>query len=224
MQGNTGERPIRCLIVDDDPLIRSAMTMVIGTGSGGTISVVGQAADGSEAITEVQAHHPDVVLMDVKMPTMDGLSATRHIRTLPNAPEVIIITTFDADDEPILAAHAGASGFLLKSEDPADIIAAITAVAAGEGALSRRTAKQLLSHVGSHAHDVDRHTARTRLQALTQRERAVADLVARGLSNAEIAGELFLSESTVKTHLSAVQDKLGVGNRVHVAVEVTKAG
>ena len=157
------------------------------------------------------------------MPRLDGLSATARLRQLPRPPEVIVITTFDADDEPVRAARAGASGFLLKSEDPFEVIAAIKAVAAGEGALSRRTAKQLLGHVRAQAGGAERQDATRALATLTARERDVADLVAKGLSNPQIAEALYLSESTVKTHLGAIGAKFGAANRVLIAVRVTLA-
>ena len=144
--------PIRVLIVDDVPMLCAGLAFTLERGSAGAIAVVGTAHDGLAAIEAVHAHHPDVVLMDIQMPRLDGLSATARLRQLPNPPEVIVITTFDADDEPVRAARAGASGFLLKSEDPFEVIAAIKAVAAGEGALSRRTAKQLLGHVRQVTH------------------------------------------------------------------------
>nr|NLD40332.1 response regulator transcription factor [Actinomycetales bacterium] len=216
-------RPIRVLVVDDDPLLCTGMRYLIGAGSKGEIEVVATAHNGKEAITAVLAHRPDVVLMDIAMPVMDGLTATARIREMAEPPQVLVITTFDAEDEPIRAAAAGASGFLLKSEGPREIIGAIRAVAAGEGALSRRTARQLLDHVGASEQSQERQRARVLVARLTERELAVARLVARGYSNAEVAAELHLSESTVKTHLTAAQEKLGAKNRVMVAVEVTRA-
>ncbi|HZK04560.1 MAG TPA: response regulator transcription factor [Actinomycetaceae bacterium] len=216
-------RPIRVLVADDDPLLCTGLTHLLTDGGRGSIEVVGVAHDGHEAISAVIAHRPDVVLMDVAMPVMDGLTATARIREMKDPPEVIVITTFDANDEPIRAAAAGASGFLLKSEGPLEIIGAIRAVAAGEGALSRRTARQLLDHVGTAHHSMERQRARALLSGLTEREGAVARLVAHGYSNPEIASELHLSESTVKTHLTAAQEKLGAKNRVMVAVEYTRA-
>ena len=216
-------QPIRVLVVDDDPLHCSGLAYLLGTGSKGAISVVGTALNGREAIDEVLAHRPDVVLMDIAMPEMDGLAATARIRALPDPPEVVVVTTFDADDEPIRAAAAGASGFLLKSEDPHELIAAVRAVASGEGAVSRRTAKQLLEHVGSAEQRRERQRARELVARLTDRELDVARLVAHGQGNSEIAQALHLSESTVKTHLTAAQTKLEAQNRVMVAVVMTQA-
>lgn len=216
-------KPIRVLIVDDDPLLCSAMRFPLEFGGDREFEVVGTAHDGNAAIDAVHAHRPDVILMDIAMPVLDGLEATRRIRALPNPPEIIIITTLDANDEPLRAARAGAIGFLLKSEDPMEIIKSVKAVAAGEGALSRRTARQLFQHLGNDPQDRERVRARQNVQRLTEREFAVARLVAKGLSNVEIAAHLSLSESTVKTHLSAAQEKLQVNNRVLVAVEMTLA-
>lgn len=214
-------RPVRVVLVDDDPMVLQGLTMILGRGSAGRVEVVGTAGDGAAAVTAVQAHHPDVVLMDLRMPVRDGISATAEIVRLPDAPRVLVLTTFDGDDEPVRAARAGAVGFLLKTESPEDVIAAVLAAARGEGAVSRRTARQLMAHIGNGPDAAERERARRGLARLTDRERDVADLVAEGLSNREIAGRLYVSEGTVKTHLAAVQDKLGVANRVLVAVAVT---
>ena len=185
---------------------------------------MGSAADGTEVVPAVQAHYPDVVLMDIRMPRKDGSTATREVIALPDPPEVVVLTTFDGDDEPIRAAHAGAVGFLLKTESPEDVVAAVRAVAAGEGAVSKRTAKQLLAHIADGPGAAERERARRLFATLTGREAEVAAAVARGLTNREVAAELFVSEGTVKAHLAAVQEKLGVDNRVLVAVMVTQAG
>lgn len=217
-------RPIRVLLVDDDPMVVRGLELMLEAGSDGQIEVVGTATDGTQVVPAVQAHHPDVVLMDVRMPHLDGIAATRAVRALPQAPAVVVLTTFDGEDEPIRAAHAGAAGFLLKTESPDDIVAAVRAVAAGEGAVSRRTARQLLHHIAGPAGSVDHRRAGELIGTLSPRELEVARAVARGLTNREIAAELFVSEGTVKAQLSAVQDKLGVDNRVLVAVLVTQAG
>ncbi|MGD8151059.1 response regulator [Ornithinimicrobium sp. Y1694] len=218
------ERPIRVLLVDDDPMVVRGLRMMLEHGSEGAISVVGTAADGTEVVPAVQAHYPDVVLMDIRMPRKDGISATREVAALPDSPRVIVLTTFDGDDEPIRAAHAGAVGFLLKTESPEDVIAAVRAVASGEGAVSKRTAKQLLAHIADADASGARREARRLVGTLTEREQDVARGVARGLTNKEIAAELFVSEGTVKAHLGSVQEKLQVDNRVLVAVLVTQAG
>lgn len=213
-------RHIRIIVVDDDPLVVHAMTIIAS--SAPDIEVVGSALNGHDAISAVIEHDPDVVLMDVSMPVLDGIEATRQIRSRPTPPDVIVVTNFDTNDEPLRAARAGASGFLLKSEDPRDIIDAIRAVHAGEGALSRRTAKQLMEHVGS-ASSADHRRAQALVASLTDREAAVARLVSKGMSNDEIARELFVSPSTVKAHMSAIQTKLNVTNRVLIAVTMTRA-
>lgn len=217
-------RPIRVLLVDDDPMVVRGLQLMLEAGSDGEISVVGTAGDGTEVVQAVRAHYPDVVLMDVRMPRKDGIAATREIVALPDAPAVVVLTTFDGEDEPIRAAHAGAAGFLLKTESPEDIVAAVRAVAAGEGAVSKRTARQLLHHIADAPGAADQRRAGRLVAALSPREAQVASAVARGLTNREIASELYVSEGTVKAQLATVQDKLGVDNRVLVAVLVTRAG
>ncbi|MDO5740230.1 MAG: response regulator transcription factor [Ornithinimicrobium sp.] len=216
------EPAVRVLLVDDDPMVCSGLRMILDRGSGGRVEVVGAVGDGAEAVGAVQRHHPDVVLMDVRMPRMDGITATRMVRDLPSPPEVVVLTTFDSDDEPFRAAAAGANGFLLKTESPEDLVAHVIAVAAGEGAVSKRTAKQFMQHVR-----LDRSSrwraARAAVGTLTPRQREVAGHVAAGLSNVEIAQRLYVSPSTVKTQLASIQSKLDVTNRVMIAVMVTQA-
>ena len=216
------DRPVRVLLVDDDAMVCSGLRMILDRGSEGRIEVVGAVHDGDQAVEGVQRHHPDVVLMDVRMPRLDGIAATRRVRDLPSPPEVIVLTTFDSDDEPLRAAAAGANGFLLKTESPEDLVTHVLAVAAGEGAVSKRTAKQLLAHL-RHDGTSRRRSAREAMLRLSAREREVAEQVAQGLSNSEIADRLFVSPSTVKAQLSTIQDKLGVTNRVLIAVLVTQA-
>lgn len=216
-------RPVRVLLVDDDPMVCAGLRMILGRGSDGRVKVVGSASDGDQAVGAVQAHHPDVVLMDVRMQRTDGLTATARVRALPDPPEVIVLTTFDADDEPLRAAAAGASGFLLKTESPEDLVRHVLAVADGEGAVSKRTARQLLQHLHDTTASPERVRAADAVATLSPRETEVAELVARGLSNAEIGEQLYVSPSTVKAQLSSIQDKLAVDNRVMVAVVVTLA-
>lgn len=216
-------RAVRVLLVDDDPMVCAGLRLILDRGSAGRIEVVGSAADGDQAVEEAQRHHPDVVLMDVRMQRMDGLTATARVRALPDPPEVIVLTTFDSDDEPFRAAAAGASGFLLKTEAPEDLVHHVLAVAAGEGAVSKRTARQLMHHLHTATTAPARRRATGALARLTDRERQVAGLVAQGLSNVEIAGQLYVSHSTVKAQLASIQGKLGVDNRVMVAVTVTRA-
>jgi DNA-binding NarL/FixJ family response regulator len=217
------DRPVRVLLVDDDPMVCSGLRMILTRGSEGRVEVVASVPDGDQAVEAVQRHRPDVVLMDVRMQRMDGLTATSRVRALPDPPQVIVLTTFDSDDEPFRAAAAGASGFLLKTESPEDLVQHVVAVAAGEGAVSKRTARQFLQHLHRSSASPERLGAQRSLARLTDREGEVAALVAEGLSNAEIAERLYVSPSTVKAQLASVQDKLSVDNRVMVAVLVTRA-
>jgi DNA-binding NarL/FixJ family response regulator len=215
---------IRVLIVDDDPLVRAGLSMILNGVS--DVTVVGEAADGTEVLSAVRAHSPDVVLMDIRMPRMDGIEATAALRKLPNAPEVLVLTTFDADEHVLGALRAGASGFLLKDTPPAEIVAAIRRVAAGEATLSPSVTRRLIAHVTAATDDSDRRRAeaRRRLDTLTEREREVALALARGCSNAEIAQQTFMSVATVKTYVSRLLTKLDLNNRVQVAILVHDAG
>ena len=214
--------PIRIALVDDQQLVRAGFALVIN--SQPDMEVVVEASDGAQALRMLESYPVDVVLMDVRMPRQDGIATTREIVALPDAPAVVVLTTFDGEDEPIRAAHAGAAGFLLKTESPEDIVAAVRAVAAGEGAVSKRTARQLLHHIADAPGAADQRRAGRLVAALSPREAQVASAVARGLTNREIASELYVSEGTVKAQLATVQDKLGVDNRVLVAVLLTQAG
>lgn len=222
--------PIRVLIVDDDPLVRSALTLMLGGRS--DLELVGEASNGAEALDLVAGHRPDVVLMDLRMPVLNGLDATTRIFELADPPAVIVLTTFDADEHVVAAVAAGADGFLLKDTPPADIVDAIKRVAAGEAMLSPSVTRTLLQQVrttqsddrGHDRADDRAHRATERLAALTAREREVAICVARGSSNAEIARDLHLSIPTVKAHVSRLFDKLGTTNRVQIAMLVHDAG
>jgi DNA-binding NarL/FixJ family response regulator len=218
---------IRVLVVDDDALVRSALAMVLGGDNG--ICLVAEATDGDEVSAAVDAHDPDVVLMDIRMPRMDGLAATELLRRRNQPPEVIVLTTFNADDHVLRALRAGASGFLLKDTPPADIVAAIHRVASGEAMLSPAVTRQLIAHVtdaeGPITTDDPRgRLARTLLDRLSDREREVALSVGQGMSNAQIASELYMSVATVKAHVSRVLTKLGLDNRVQVALLAHDAG
>jgi DNA-binding NarL/FixJ family response regulator len=210
------------LIVDDDPLVRVGLVMMLGGAP--DITVAGEAKDGSEALSMVARHGPDVVLMDIRMPTLDGLSATEALRSRGPAPEVIILTTFDADAHVLRALRAGAAGFLLKDTPPGEIVAAVRQVAQGLPVLSPTVTRRLINRVAETDHDERRGGARTRLDLLSDREREVAVAVGQGKSNAEIAGALFLSVPTVKTHVSSVLTKLDMNNRVQIALLVHDAG
>ena len=207
---------IRVLIVDDDALVRAGLTMLLAAVD--DIKIVGEAADGSEAENAVAEHQPDVVLMDIRMPGMDGLTATEMLRGRDRPPEVIVLTTFDADDHVLRALRAGAGGFLLKDTSPADIVRAIRAVAAGEPMLSPTVTRRLIGHVtGSDGGGARRH-AREQLDRLTEREREVAIAIGRGKSNAEISRDLYMSIATVKAHVSRLLEKLKFNNRVQIAL------
>lgn len=210
--------PVRVLVVDDDPLVRAGLRLLL---AGEELVVVGEAADGAEAARQVHALDPDVVLMDLRMPGVDGLTATETILARPAAPQVIVLTTFDADEHVVRALRAGAAGYLLKDTPPADIVAAVHRVAAGEVQLSPSVLRQVVANVA--AADPRGQEARLRLAALTERESEVAGAIGEGLSNAEIAARLHLSVPTVKAHVSAVLAKLPAANRVQVALLVDAA-
>ena len=211
----------RVLLVDDDALVRAGLRMILS--SSGETEVVGEAADGAEALAAVQAHRPDVVLMDIRMPEMDGIAATAALRRLATPPHVIVLTTFQADEHVMNALRAGADGFLLKDTAPTEIVHAVRLVAAGEAMLSPSVTRTLLAHLGNDDVTDRRHQAAQRLKSLTDREREVATAVGSGASNAEIAASLFMSEATVKAHVSRLLTKLAVTNRVHIAILVHDA-
>ena len=215
------DRPIRLAIVDDDPLVRAGLRILLGGSP--DIEVVAEAGDGVEAETLADAHWPDVVLMDIRMPHVDGLVATRRLRSRPAPPQVIVLTTFDADEHVLDALRAGASGFLLKDTPPRDIIEAVRAVAAGAASLSPTVIRQLIGHVADPASGPRRDQARNRLTRLTDRERDVAVALGRGWSNAEIGRDLGMSVATVKGHVSRLLTKLDLNNRVQVALLVHDA-
>jgi len=213
---------IRVLLVDDDPLVRSALSLMLGGQS--DIEVVGEAPHGEAGLALVGELEPDVVLMDIRMPVMDGLEATKALHERPSPPSVVVLTTFDADDHVVRAIAAGADGFLLKDTPPGDIVSAIRTVAAGDAMLSPSATRSLVSRLrGLTANDRVTHAA-DRLTVLTERELEVAVCVGRGLSNSEIASELYLSIPTVKSHVSRLLTKLGSTNRVQVAMVVHDAG
>ena len=214
--------PIRVLLVDDDGLVRSGLRMMLAGAA--QLAVVGEAEDGRGVLPAVDRHHPDVVLMDIRMPRLDGIAATRLLRAQPRPPAVIVLTTFDADELVVRALQAGAAGFLLKDAAPADIVRAIESVHAGDGTLSPAIARRLIALVaGDHGEATRREQSRQRLASLTPREYEVATAVGHGLSNADIAGRLHMSTATVKAHVSRLLVKLDVHNRVQIALLVQRA-
>lgn len=212
---------VKVLLVDDDALVRAGLRLILS--SADDIDVVGESADGAGAVAAVQATRPDVVLMDIRMPQMDGITATAALRRLQKPPQVIVLTTFQADAQVVAALRAGASGFLVKDTPPAEIINAVRLVAAGDAIVSPSVTRTLLSHFGSTEASERHRTAALRLSALTEREREVATAVGAGSSNAEIAVLLFMSEATVKAHVSRLLSKLDVSNRVQIAILVHDA-
>jgi DNA-binding NarL/FixJ family response regulator len=219
----TAERkPTTVLVVDDDPLVRAGLVMMLGGAA--DIRVVAEAGDGTQVLPLVDRYAPDVVLMDIGMPTMDGLAATEALRARRHAPEVIILTTFDADEHVLRALRAGAAGFVLKDTPPDEIVAAIRRVAQGQPVLSPAVTRRLIARVADGDHDRRRTHARERLARLNDREREVAVAVGRARSNAEIGAALYLSVPTVKTHVSAILTKLDLNNRVQIALLVHDAG
>jgi DNA-binding NarL/FixJ family response regulator len=205
--------PVRVLLVDDDPLVRAGLRMMLAGDPG--IVVVGDAADGDELVAAVTDVSPDVVLLDIRMPRLDGVSALRQLRAeQPQPPAVLMLTTFRADSVVLDALRAGAAGFLLKHTPPEQIVAAITTAAAGEPTVSAGVLTQLIDYVAG----TRPAAGPDRLGPLTDRERAVALAVADGLSNGEIADRLHLSVGSVKVHISAALAKLGIDNRVQLAI------
>jgi DNA-binding NarL/FixJ family response regulator len=210
---------ITVLLVDDQPLLRTGFRMILS--STPDITVVGDAGDGAAAVRAVDSLHPDVVLMDVRMAGMDGIEATRRIVASGSESRVLILTTFDLDEYAFAGLRAGASGFLLKDVPPAELMAAIRAVASGDAVVSPRITRQLLDRYAGElpeTADGDSGSLHPLLASLTDREGDVLLAIARGLSNAEIARELVLSEATVKTHVTRILGKLGLRDRVQVVV------
>jgi DNA-binding NarL/FixJ family response regulator len=205
---------VRVLVVDDDALVRAGLAMMLDGAHG--IAVVGQAADGDEVPEAVAAHAPDVVLMDLRMPRVNGLTALSRLRRRPRPPEVIVLTTFDTDENVLRALRLGASGFLLKDSPPAQIVDAIRRVAAGDPMLSPGITRRLMDRAATQADAYER--ARTTLAGLSPRERDVVAAVAQGHTNAEIGTALHMSVATVKAHISHILVKLDLTNRTQIAL------
>ncbi|MFJ1553433.1 response regulator [Streptomyces mirabilis] len=215
--------PSRVLICDDQELIRMGLRMVVD--SQPDLTVVGEAADGDAAIAGAAALEPDLVLMDVRMPGLDGLAATEHLCAQPHGPRILVVTTFDLDEYAYAALRAGANGFLVKDAPAEEILVTVRAVLRGEvmvaPSLTRRLVERFVLHGPASA---STPAQRRRLAALTEREREVLALVARGLANGEIAGRLFVGETTVKTHLGRILTKLGLRDRIHAVIFAYESG
>ncbi|GAB3819770.1 response regulator [Micromonospora zhanjiangensis] len=211
---------VRVLLADDQELVRAGLTMIVEARD--DLAVVGQAADGLAAVELAGRVRPDVILMDVRMPRLDGIEATRRLVAAGNPARVIILTTFDLDEPVFAALRAGASGFLLKDTRPADLAEAIRVVARGEALLAPTVTRRLLDRFAGQLPGPS--VPPTGLDSLTSREVEVLVLVARAMSNAEIADRLYLSRATVKTHLSAILTKLGLRDRVQAAVLAYEVG
>jgi DNA-binding NarL/FixJ family response regulator len=204
----------RLLIVDDEALVRAGLKMILE--SDDDLEVVAEAEDGADAAAMVKEHRPDVVLMDIRMPRLDGLAATREVQALPDPPKIVVLTTFDLDDYVFRALQAGASGFLLKDTPPRELVQAIKVVAAGDA--------MLIGHFAADPRADRRRAAQQRISKLTDREREVLVEVGRGLQNSDIGKTLFMSEATVKAHVSRTLVKLDATNRVQVAILAYEAG
>jgi len=214
----TGAGPLRLLVVDDQAVVRLGFTALLD--SQGDLSVVGVAGDGQEAIRLARQLTPDVVLMDIRMPVLGGIEATRVLREMPVAPRVLVLTTFDLDDYVYDALRAGASGFLLKDATPEEILSAVRVVGAGDALLAPAVTSRLIAEFAARA----RLAPPPELGTLTPREHEVLLLVARGLANAEIAGKLCLAEQTVKSHVSAILFKLALRDRVQAVILAYESG
>lgn len=212
---------IRVVLADDEAMIRAGIRSILATDP--DIEVVAEAADGREAVELVRAHRPDIALLDIRMPRLDGLSAAAEVRDAAPGVAVIMLTTFDEEDYVSRALAAGAAGFLLKAADPRELLIGVRAVAGGAAYLSPRIAQLVIARLTG-GQLTQANAARRQVAQLTPREREVLALVGRGKSNQEIAGALFLSEGTVKSHVSAILLRLGLNNRVQAAIIAYEAG
>jgi len=215
-----GTSEIRVLLVDDDALVRAGLSMMLNGAA--SLVIVGEAGDGDQVPAAVAKHKPDVVLMDLRMPRVDGITATRRLRSAPQPPEVIVLTTFDADENVLGALRAGASGFLLKDAPPAEIADAIRRVAAGDPILSPAVTRRLMRRAV--VQETTRERAGQQLAALSPRELEVVRAIAEGQTNAEIASSLLMSVPTVKAHVTHILTKAGLANRTQIALLGHDAG
>jgi DNA-binding NarL/FixJ family response regulator len=213
---------IRLLLVDDEDLVRFGLRTILDLTD--DIDVVGEASDGAQAVSAARALRPEVVMMDIRMPRVDGLAATRQILDQPDPPKVVILTTFHLDEYVYSALQAGASGFLLKDTPPRQIVTAIRAVAAGSEMLSPAVTRRLIAEYVAPRDHPQRIESRRKLALLSDRERDVLTLIGRGLSNADAAQNLFMSEATIKTYVSRMLTKLGLANRTQAAILAHEAG
>ncbi len=210
---------VRVVLVDDDDLMRAGLRSVLSSDE--TIEVVGEAGDGREAVDRIRELSPDLVLMDIRMPHLDGISATREVLAASPDVKVVVLTTFEQDDYIFDALSAGASGFLLKRTQPEELIAAIHTVAAGDSLLSPSVTRRVIDRMATQPSPV---ASSRRLDQLTPREREVLELIGRGLSNREIAEAFFIEESTVKTHVKRILMKLGLRDRVQAVILAYETG
>ncbi len=215
------DAPIRIILVDDQALVRAGFRMVLDATPG--MTVVAEAGDGLEAVAAAEAEPADVVLMDIRMPKLDGVEATRRICEMPNAPRVVVLTTFDLDQYVYAALKAGAAAFLLKDAGPTELLSAIRAVHRGDAVMAPSTTRRLLERVVPGLPDANEQPD-ARLDVLTDREREVLVAVGKGLTNGEIAASLFLAEATVKTHIGRILSKLGLRDRVQMVVLAYETG
>jgi DNA-binding NarL/FixJ family response regulator len=209
---------IRVLVVDDQSMVRAGFRLLLADET--DIDVVAEAGNGREAITQAARFHPDVILMDIRMPELDGLEATRRILASDTTARVLILTTFDLDDYVFEALRAGASGFVLKDDPPEQLLAAVRTIAAGEALLSPAVTRRVIRHFTSARHQAPPPG----VTELTARELEVFELITRGLSNAEIGEELFISDTTVKTHVTRLLQKLGLRDRAQAIVLAYQSG
>ena len=228
-QDDTGSGPIRLFLVDDQELVRAGFRMVLDAQD--DMTVVGEAGDGAAALSAIPVVRPDVVLMDIRMPRVDGVQATQQLSAAGPTPKVLVLTTFDLDEYAFAALRAGAAGFLLKDAGPAELLSAIRAVHGGDAVVAPSTTRRMLERFVDHLpsgaaadETAAADAAERRLAALTDREREVLVAVGRGLSNSEIAAELFLAEATVKTHIGRILHKLALRDRVHMVITAYETG